>query len=561
MRSWGHRTALLSVLGCVACTATLPGTTDDAGGRAAQPVAAPPGDAVFRLSPRVARLSHTQWVGSVRDLLGVPHAEVAALASGFVRDPLSGTLDNAANELVVDDGLRADYQRAAEALAARVAGDVESLRRLAPATGDFDSRARSLVTGLVARAYRRPLTDAEIVRHLELFRQGPALSALADPFAAGVETLLRGVLQSPYFLYRTELTVGSGTGRLDPHEIAAKVALALTNSLPDSQLAALADDGSIVDPAVLVGQVRRLLATPGGGDTTNWLHHQLLGLRGYDAMDKDPALYPEFGPRVPWAMKNEILLFLRDLVDRGGGVRDVLSSTETFVNRDLAPLYGLAGDFASNRFARVELNPAERAGLLTRVGVMANLGSRNVPKLIKRGVFVNVHLLCRALPPPVPEAGSAPLEQGRTNRETWEKNTGAGTCGAVCHATIVNPPGYALEAYDALGRFRTEDNGYPVDTRATFVLEDRPYEIDGGVDLSLLLAESREAHRCWIGEWLRHLLGVSTWASAAEEGEAIAAALQELADGYATLSLVRREGFVRMIERLVTSDAFLGRSL
>jgi hypothetical protein len=190
----------------------------------------------------------------------------------------------------------------------------------------------------------------------------------------------------------------------------------------------------------------------------------------------------------------------------GGGIADVLTSTQAFVNQDLAAIYGLSGDFGPELEA-VALDGTERAGFLTRAGFLSVNATLRDPDPIHRGVFANLRLLCRQIAA-VPNLPDDLMPVGNTNRERIESINGVGTCGEGCHAHVINPLGFALEHYDAIGRWRGEDNGFPVDSADTYVFEDgRMIMFQDGVDLSAQLAEAPEVHACYAGQLLEFVAG------------------------------------------------------
>jgi hypothetical protein len=175
------------------------------------------------------------------------------------------------------------------------------------------------------------------------------------------------------------------------------------------------------------------------------------------------------------------------------------------VNSPIASLYGVDG-VSGDAFQEVEL-PPERAGLLTRAGFLAKHGTLRDPDPIHRGVFVNLSVLCRPIsaPPSIPDEL---VFRGTTNRERIDSITGPGTCGEGCHGTIINPIGFAFESFDAIGRYRVEDNGEPVDDAAEYTFGDgRTIAYEGAVELSARLAEAPETHACYTRRVLEYALG------------------------------------------------------
>jgi hypothetical protein len=236
-------------------------------------------------------------------------------------------------------------------------------------------------------------------------------------------------------------------------------------------------------------------------------HAQLYQYDHYDDLYKDPAIFPSFTPELGEDMKREAEMFIDEVVFDGGGLRELLTSPFTYVNDQLAPIYGLSGTFGPD-FERVELEPSERAGFLTRLGFLASNATPKEQNTIHRGVFVNLRVLCNTLPsPPDNVAGLPPSDSFPTNRERVESHTGLGTCGASCHQTLINPPGYALENYDAVGAFQTIEKGVPVNAQADYTLDGEPVSFNGAIELSQMLADSEQVHKCYAKHWLEYSYG------------------------------------------------------
>ena len=185
---------------------------------------------------------------------------------------------------------------------------------------------------------------------------------------------------------------------------------------------------------------------------------------------------------------------------------ELLTSTKSYVNADLAKIYGLQGSFGTD-YQEVDLDPTQRAGILTRAGFLAKNATLTESDPIHRGVSINLDIICRTItaPPNIPEN---PVKTGNTTREKVDSITGAGTCGEGCHHTIINPLGYAFESFDALGQYRTTDNGYPVNTADTYAFIDgRTIQFANAVELSKQLAEAPEVHACCTQQLLEFILG------------------------------------------------------
>jgi hypothetical protein len=237
---------------------------------------------------------------------------------------------------------------------------------------------------------------------------------------------------------------------------------------------------------------------------------------------------------------------LGSIFDGGQGVRSLLTSTEAFVDANLAAIYGVDGTFGSE-FQRVDLSGLPRKGLLTQAGFLALFAGEHQPDPIHRGVFVNQQILCIELAPP--SITLPPLPEGQstqTNRQTIEALTGWGTCGQPCHATTINPLGYAFEHYDSLGRYRTHDGDVAVDASDVFTLDGAKVAFTDALELVELLAGSEAAHHCYARNLLSYLNGRLADASDGATLEAIAARsiAEDLSTKDVIRSLVQRESFL-----------------
>jgi hypothetical protein len=194
--------------------------------------------------------------------------------------------------------------------------------------------------------------------------------------------------------------------------------------------------------------------------------------------------------------------------DVGKGLPSLLTAPFTYVNRVTAPLYGLDASFGED-LQRVDLDPAQRAGLLTQVGFLSTQAFADLSSPIHRGVFIQRQLLCTPLPNPPPDIPALPPVDGttiKTTRQQVEAHTAPAAC-AGCHQAIINPPGFGLENYDAVGQFRTTENGVPIDATGRLVATAGLAPFSNGVELAHAIAAAPESAHCYATNWLRYLLG------------------------------------------------------
>jgi hypothetical protein len=458
--------------------------------------------ATASVTTRFSRLNHRQWENSVRDALELTTA--TGLSSSFVAEPLRSTFDTNGAVLSVSSDTFRDYQRAAEKIAQNVLKDAAVRDKLGTDAATFIER-------LGKRAFRRPLMDAEKATVKALFDKGKSLVGSGDDFADGAQLVAEYLFQSPHFIYREELSGASGTGpvRLSPYEVASKLSYAILASMPDDALFAAADESALSTREQVTAEVKRLLAKPGASASLLEFHDQLLMMREFDNISKRDS-FPGFGPGVADDLKQEAKHFIRDLVfNQDRGFTTLMSAPYTFANQRIRTLYGVTGQSSGNLadFTRLELDPTQRAGVLTQIGFLASNGEQDTPNIIIRGVHIARKVLCAPLPPPPKNVPPLPdIQPGMTNRQRVELATKDAPCSS-CHSTIINPLGVALEHLDGVGRYRTMDNGKAVDSTATYNLDGEPVAIAGAVELATAIARSEQGHACYAQNLAEYLYG------------------------------------------------------
>ena len=462
--------------------------------------------------PTVIRLSHWEWEQTIRELFGLE-----GLSTSLVSDPLGGkAFDNNQSALRVGRSLWRDYQAAAETVAERVTSDATLLARLAPedSSRTADERATAFIETFGLRAFRRPLLASEITVRRALFVQGPALYPELDPFVAGVRLCLESFLQSPHFIYRTETHEASGdggTGSPRDWETASQLSYAVWQSMPDQELYRAAEAGELSAAAGIQNQIARMLDDPRTAASVERFFEQLYDADQYVHIQKSQEKYPDFSPEVAGDMRTELLKFTGNVYQLGGGLRELFTSSTTFVTPRLAAIYGLEPTTLpepdADGFSRVELDATQRSGLLTLSGFLAWKGTDLQPNTIQRGVFVTRRILCQPLGDAPVEAQGATFGEQTTNRARVEALTGPGTCGAGCHGVYINPAGFAFENFGAAGEYRTDDAGSPIDASATFDFEEGPASYVGASQFSQLVGGSLQAHACFSSYLLEYVRG------------------------------------------------------
>ena len=461
------------------------------------------------------RLTHAQWENSVRDLLRL--AATPNLSGSFEPDTRLSFFDNNVRALRVSSDLWGNYQAAAETLAEAVTADATVLTGLLPSElpSDTVERGRAIARDLGRRAYRRPLSNEELDAHGAVFEQGATYFPDMDPLDGGVRMLLEAFLQSPHFVYRVELGNGQNGDivQLGDFEIASRLSYMIWNTMPDDELLDAAQRDELNTAEQIAVQAARLLDDPRGEAMLERFHAQLFNWDLYGDLSKDPLEFPLSYGGAGDDMYEEARFFVeRVVLEEDGNLAELLTAPYTFVNADLAAIYGLEGAF-DDTFSRASFSSAqqpERGGLLTQLGFLASHGGLTAS--VRRGVFINHRVLCTELPPPPDALPPIPADNGMTmtSRERIEMHTGPGTCGASCHGTFINPVGFAFEGFDGLGQYRTEEFGMPVDASATFEFSDGPVSFDGAKQFNDTIAARIETHDCYTKHWVEYAFGRDT---------------------------------------------------
>jgi hypothetical protein len=368
------------------------------------------------------------------------------------------------------------------------AGDTPSRRRLfvcRPANQvDEDRCATNILSTLMRRAFRRPVAAAEVREQLAFYRKGRA----QGDFDAGIAMAVAAVLANPKFLFRVEADPpNGGVYRVGDLELASRLSFFLWSSIPDDELLDAAIKGILSQPAELERQTRRMLADRRSENLATNFAGQWLRLRNIDSVIPSGNLFRDFDDNLRQAFRKETELFFDSIVREDRSIRTFLKSNYTFLNERLARHYGIPGVYGS-RFRRVTLPPGSRRGGLLRQGsilAVTSYATRTSPVL--RGVLVLKNII--GAPPPAPPAAVPPLDEGSMAanlpmRQRLAAHRNNAVC-ASCHRTI-DPVGFALENYDAIGRWRSvEVEDQPVDATSAIPGEPEFHGVDGLEDALL----------------------------------------------------------------------------
>jgi hypothetical protein len=328
--------------------------------------------------------------------------------------------------------------------------------------------AQKILSDLARRAYRRPPTQREVDA---LVRFVDGATARGQSVEQGLQLAVQAMLVSPNFLFRVERDPDPRDPALvhevSPFELASRVSYFLWSSMPDDELLALAESGKLRDPRVLEAQVDRMLADPRAAGFAANFAGQWLETRNLDAVKPDPDKFKEWDPELREAMKTETTMFFEHVLRENRPVSDFLNADYTFLNERLAAHYGIAG-VSGPEFRKVALTTNRRGGVLSQAGVLtvSSYPTRTSPVI--RGKYVLQNLL--GMPPPPPPADVPALEESagpesRSMREQLDVHRRNPAC-AACHRNM-DPLGFGLENYDAIGRWRDMDGEFDVDASGT----------------------------------------------------------------------------------------------
>lgn len=366
--------------------------------------------------------------------------------------------------------------------------------------------AEQFVRAFGRRAFRRPLTEPEVVRYRTVVTSAPR-------FEAGVRRALRAMLLSPSFVYRSELGVAAGAGRfrLTGYEVASALSYGLWSTMPDAALLDAAAAGRLDTPEGVATEARRMLDDPRARETLGLFALQWLGVESLPTLPRSVERYPGFTDAVRASMLEEARRFVVGAVlDGSHRFAELMEGPRTALDPTLAAFYGVAPPSPSG-FAPYTWTDGRRAGVLGLGAVLARYAHSDQTSPIQRGVFVRSRLLCQEFPPPPANAGGVPdVDPRATTRERYRQHTANPAC-ASCHQHI-DDLGFGLERFDAVGRWRDAEGSMPVDARG--VLRDVEGFGSGGEvafdtvpALGRALAQSAAAEACFVRQYYRFARG------------------------------------------------------
>src|ERR1700690_1085380 len=413
----------------------------------------------------IRRLNRAEYDKTVRDLLGTAQTPGA---STFPDDAPQVGFDNNGDLQTLSPVQFTLYQQAAESLAAEAmtVGSAEraKLGTCGPPTGT--ACAQTLITSFGLRAFRRPLTATEVSTYVTLMATAAQEGATTDE---QFRTVVEDMLVSADFLFRPEIDPNPTSltpHLLNPYETASRLSYMLYRSMPDAALFTAAANGALSQPADVQTQLQRMIADPKGVFAPTFAS-MWLGMSNLATQSFDPTLFPEFTPALAGSMDAEATNFFNEFVQRNEPVTQLLSANFSYIDNNLATLYGIAAPSGTGMVRTTLTTPQRGGGLLTMAAILAVTSQPTRTSVVRRGAWVLSQLLCA--PPPDPPANVPPFPTtmvSGTQKQVLAQHRADPSCGA-CHNSMDNI-GLAMENYDAVGAYRTTDNGLPIDASGVF---------------------------------------------------------------------------------------------
>ena len=449
--------------------------------------------------PTIRRLNRVEYYNTIRDLMGVEFKP----AKDFPADDVGHGFDNIGDVLSLPPLLMEKYVAAAEQIVEAAWKLPEFRRRIQPPPFNRGALQGNLQK-FASQAWRRPATEEEaqrLLRFVQLAREA------GDSPDVGIRLALQAILVSPHFLYRIEQNPTNPEGWITPFELATRLSYFLWSSLPDDELMLLARENKLRQPGILEEQVRRMVQSPKSAALAENFAGQWLNIRSLASFSPDPKRFPTFNAALRRDMIRETEAFFLHVVRENRSVLDFLDADYTFLNARLARHYGIS-DVQGDELHKVSLKGTPRGGVLTQASVLAVTSNPTRTSPVKRGKWILENLLGTPPPPPAPDAGELPegVELKGTLRQQMEQHRANPSC-ATCHQRM-DPLGFGLENFDAIGAWRTQENGLAID--ATGELPDGS-KFAGPAELrKVLLTKKQLFVRCLTDKLLTYAIGRGT---------------------------------------------------
>ncbi|HLY11990.1 MAG TPA: DUF1592 domain-containing protein [Planctomycetota bacterium] len=420
-----------------------------------------PGEFVIR------RLSKIEYANTLHDLFGVS----PEIAAELPEEVFGAGYTNSVSPLLMEKSLAVANEVLRRVLGPPGAPPTAAQQRLfGPTPGKDEDRpaaAREIARRLARQAFRRPASPTELEVLLRVFTLA---TESGRSYPEALRLLLKAVLVSPQFLFITPDGDADPAREIVPlgdHQLASRLSYLLWATTPDPELSALADAGTLHEPAVLAAQARRLLSDPRSRALFDGFGAQWLGLDKLAGKTFDPAKFPEMTPALRAAMVEEARLLFDSILRENRSLKTFIDCDYSFLNETLAPIYGLGDRVRGPAMRKVPLANDNRGGILSMPGVLAMTSFPNRTSPVNRGVWVLEQVLGEVVPPPPANVPSLEKQDPKkvaslTLRQRTELHRSNPTC-ASCHK-VLDPIGFGLENFDAIGRWRDQDDtGGPVD--------------------------------------------------------------------------------------------------
>lgn len=370
--------------------------------------------------------------------------------------------------------------------------------------------AQQIIAGFAPRAYRRPLGDAELATLMKVY---DLAESGGQGFSDAMKLVFKAILISPQFLFRTPMVSGgdrSPGGRIvpvDDYEVASRLSYLFWSTMPDEELFALARSGRLKDEAVVAAQVKRLLADPRSSAFVDTFALRWMHVDGLMDQPIDEQKFPQFTPQVRQALMDECRALFAGLIREGGSILDLIDSDYVYVNQQTAPFYGLTAK--GPQMEKVRIADRNRGGVITMPAVLTVTSLPNRTSPVRRGYWILDRLFDAAPPPPPPDVTPLSKQETEANakltlRELFALHRTDAAC-ASCHV-VMDPLGFGLENFDAIGRWRTQDDGGgridPVGELPGAGRFVSPHDLK-----TLLLDRRKEFARAFIARLLAHTMG------------------------------------------------------
>ena len=486
-----------------------------ASGAGAGVVTGTAGDGALATCPTTAatptplrRLTKFEYANTARNLLGVDTTPVNDLPA----DEVTEGFNNNAGVLTVSSLHAEKYVLVSEALAKSAVKNLSTLTGgCNTTTKGEDACATEFANSFGRRAFRRAVTDQDRQMLMAAYTAGKT----GGSYAEGIEVMVRAALQSAHFLYRLETTAPANPSAplvpISQYELATRLSFLIWAAGPDDALLDAAGRGELADKAAVATKARAMLADPKARVAITDFYNQWLGTSRLDIMTKSTSLFPQYSDAVRDAMKLETPAFVEYVLWTGDHkLSTLLTSPTAFVSSALAPIYGVTTTSTTPQMMSLPAAQA-RAGILTQASFLAVQAHPDQTSPVLRGKFVRTKLMCQTVPPPPMDVDITPpaVTSAPTARDRFTAHEMAGGSCMNCHQ-LMDPIGFAFESFDAIGKYRTTENGATINLAGN-ILAATDTSLNGtftGVkELATKLAASDQVRDCVATQWFRYSTG------------------------------------------------------